>query len=833
MAYYPRVFYENGDDSGGSGASQAAAEIAASVKQQKNLTEAFEATKKAEAEAQAARDVGNEQLARDIEEQNRLKRVQLGITQEQLALMDERVGAQERLTEAERLAAEDVERESLRQLELLQQREEAQEGLLGIASKVIAAAKEQTKELDKQRVALGKNSGLFGQFNQQLTNSVAAAARFGKGTAEVGATIGSLANGMMNFTQMSQANQKTLIDGSLALQQFGVNAEQSAAANDFLMNSLGKSAEEAVGYQKGLIELGAEIGMSGAMLVEKFGSMSGDLAKFGDNAEEVFENLAKTAKATGVEMSELLSVASQFDTFEGAASAVGKLNAQMGTNIDAMALMQEEDPTKQIDMLRDAFLATGKDLSSMSKFEKMAAAEAMGMKLPELQKLLAPKKEATETDKNFDKLIEMTTTFGQKLSAVGKQFAVFFTPVISIFVDVLEFVGEGISMFSEFTKKIAENKAVVYTLATVMGALLLPILAAMAVKTTAATLAMVAGIPAKVKRLALGYKQLVLGIKTNAILIKTNAILIKTNAIQIKNNIADAARVVWTKLKTAATWLYSAAMNSNLGALIRTTAATIASGVATAGRTVATGLATAATSLYSAAMNFSLGALITTTAATIASGVATAGLQIATGLATGATWLFNAALAANPIGLIIIGVLALVAGFYMLSDSLGGLGGLWDTVVSGMAFAWENLADIVFFLPLTLYKAFKFAFNGIVKLFNSTLGQLSFTIPDWVPLVGGQKWGIPKIPLLAEGTANFEGGQAIVGEEGPEMVNLPRGAEVIPNDKLQQAQGATTAANKAADSKPPIIKLILNERELGQAVMDIIDKKLSVTTGIN
>ena len=51
------------------------------------------------------------------------------------------------------------------------EKEEAQNKLLGIASKVIAAAKEQTKELDKQRVALGNTTGLFGQFNQQLTDS--------------------------------------------------------------------------------------------------------------------------------------------------------------------------------------------------------------------------------------------------------------------------------------------------------------------------------------------------------------------------------------------------------------------------------------------------------------------------------------------------------------------------------------------------------------------------------------------------------------------------------------------------------------------------------------
>ena len=90
-----------------------------------------------------------------------------------------------------------------------------------------------------------------------------------------------------------------------------------------------------------------------------------------------------------------------------------------------------------------------------------------------------------------------------------------------------------------------------------------------------------------------------------------------------------------------------------------------------------------------------------------------------------------------------------------------------------------------------------------------------------------------EVPQLAEGTPNFKGGKAIVGEKGPEMVNLPRGAEVIPNNKLQAAQNNVTAANTAAEGRPPVIKLMLDERELGQAVLDVIDKKLSVFTGIN
>jgi hypothetical protein len=40
------------------------------------------------------------------------------------------------------------------------------------------------------------------------------------------------------------------------------------------------------------------------------------------------------------------------------------------------------------------------------------------------------------------------------------------------------------------------------------------------------------------------------------------------------------------------------------------------------------------------------------------------------------------------------------------------------------------------------------------------------------------------IPFFASGTSFAPGGPSIVGERGPELVNLPRGSQVIPNDKL-------------------------------------------------
>tara|TARA_Y100000592_G_scaffold10162_1_gene14358 strand:- start:6138 stop:8300 length:2163 start_codon:yes stop_codon:yes gene_type:complete len=720
MAYYPRVFYENGDgtDGGGSDAVRNATLAAAqNTDQLKELEQAYSDLLEAEQAAAAARAAGNEQLAQSIEEQNKASRAGLTIGEDMLDNLRERID---------------------REKELL----ENQELTLMVGMKIVNQVKDQVVALDEQRKVLGTTTGLFGQFDQQLANSVATAARFGKGVAEVGATIGSLANGMVSFTQMTEQNQKTLIDGSLALQQFGVNAETSAKANDLLIGSLNRTAEEAIGFQKDLIELGSEIGVSGSKLVSQFGDNAETLARFGDRAEEVFMNLAKTAKATGVEMNELFDLANKFNTFDGAASAVGRLNAQMGTNLDAMTLLTEEDPEKQVLMLRDAFLATGKSLQNMTKFEKMAAAEAMGMDLTVLEKFLGPKEEQTEADKNFEELTKKTQTFTDKISALGKQFLTLFTPLISGLVDVLDFVGEGVSLISEFTQKVAENKTAVYTLGTIMTVLLGP-------------------------------------------------------------SIASAIKLL--VMKSAAFVYDTAVMTYNVVASNLSRYSTMAGTVATAARTAATTAASAATTLFNLVLNSNLVAMVASTAAVAAATVGLFALEAVTYAVEGAVMLFNAALYANPIGLVVLAVVGLIGALYLLYDNMDAVGeffiGIWDSITEKVQAAIDIMAEAADFL---------------------TFGLFDFAGDD-----EGED-----IPALANGTPNFEGGSAIVGEKGPELVNLPRGAEVVPNNKL--TNGQTTAAPAAArNDRPTVVKLVLNERELGQAVLDVLDDKMSLFLGMD
>ncbi|TGN80503.1 hypothetical protein EOW77_0028190 [Bradyrhizobium yuanmingense] len=50
------------------------------------------------------------------------------------------------------------------------------------------------------------------------------------------------------------------------------------------------------------------------------------------------------------------------------------------------------------------------------------------------------------------------------------------------------------------------------------------------------------------------------------------------------------------------------------------------------------------------------------------------------------------------------------------------------------------------------------------------------------------------VPFYASGTNFAPGGMAVVGEEGPELVNLPRGSQVIPNDALRAGVGGGVSA---------------------------------------
>ena len=112
-------------------------------------------------------------------------------------------------------------------------------------------------------------------------------------------------------------------------------------------------------------------------------------------------------------------------------------------------------------------------------------------------------------------------------------------------------------------------------------------------------------------------------------------------------------------------------------------------------------------------------------------------------------------------------VQSLISIFQGLINFITGVfSGSWSSAWSGVVQVFGGIFD-------GLVGLVKAPINAVIGLVNSAINALngiSVTIPDWVPVVGGNTFGIniPNIPMLA--TGGFTDGVSIAGEEGMEAV---------------------------------------------------------------
>ena len=88
----------------------------------------------------------------------------------------------------------------------------------------------------------------------------------------------------------------------------------------------------------------------------------------------------------------------------------------------------------------------------------------------------------------------------------------------------------------------------------------------------------------------------------------------------------------------------------------------------------------------------------------------------------------------------------------------------WNGVKSIFTGIWETLTGIV-----------KGVFNAVIDVLNGFIdgiNRIGFDVPDWVPVIGGKRWGfnIPRIPKFAQGGIVDKPTVAMIGEAGKEAV---------------------------------------------------------------
>lgn len=249
---------------------------------------------------------------------------------------------------------------------------------------------------------------------------------------------------------------------------------------------------------------------------------------------------------------------------------------------------------------------------------------------------------------------------------------------------------------------------------------------------------------------------------------------------------------------------------------------------------------------------------------------------ICQGVCTAAQWALNIALSANPIGIIIVAIGALIAigvamwmnwdsicawcksAFQAVGDFFVSVGtsigeffsglwmgikdtavGVWNSITGFLSGAWNTISSAAVSVFTGIGNAIKNVWNGIVGAIkgaiNSIISAINSMIRGAVSGVNGLINGInsvtgavgipaiptftaPQIPMLANGGMIRTAGTVIVGEKGPEMLSLPRGAKVSPIDKSRRSENKFyiniyadgKSADEIVDELVPKLKLALD-----------------------
>lgn len=150
----------------------------------------------------------------------------------------------------------------------------------------------------------------------------------------------------------------------------------------------------------------------------------------------------------------------------------------------------------------------------------------------------------------------------------------------------------------------------------------------------------------------------------------------------------------------------------------------------------------------------------------------------------------------------------------LASSLAGGFTDIFSGMIDGTKSVTQGFAD--------MFKNIgqQFLQSGLQRMFSGLFGG----ILGGGGLGGG--WGIPGgfgrpgifgIPGFADGTNFAPGGLAVVGERGPELVNLPRGSQVIPSE----AVGGPTVNINITGSKQDAAAIA---REVGRVLPDVMER---------
>lgn len=699
-------------------------------------------------------------------------------------------------------------------------------GLAAMGTGAIAATKYLSDLGGEWQEATNQVAASTGAAGKELENLRGAMERvyadnFGEDVADVADAVALVDR---NLANLDQEGLTKATEGALALRDaFEYEVEESTRAAEAIRKNFGTSVEDAFS----LIAAGAQNGLDySGELIDTINEYSSQFSKLGFTADGMFNLLQSGADSTAWNLDKVGDAIKEFSirAIDGSDTTVSAFE-DLGYNAEKImatfaaggegantaffevlnTLMDVDDQVKRDALGVSLFGTMWEDLgveamqamadASSAAYDTQGALEQINqVKYNDLDSALQGIRRQMEVDllpaadavyqSLMDSMPEITAAMGEMspvIAEIAEDFADWAGGAVS---EGLPVLVDGIRDFADWAGK-AHEKAK-------------PFLSFLW-EHKGTVVAVAAG--AKVLSVSLGAVNKAMGAYKNA----------KGMLAVLQKILAVYPGLIAAKVKDKAETAYLYALEAK-DVLIRakTTAATWAQTAATKASTLATKAATVATKGMSAAVKFLTSPMGITLG--IITAVAAALVLLYKNWDSVKAWLVNFGNTVNQIWTnfsnAVGNAIAAIGQHFPLLGAY--LQGWWESIQAAVenvkaifqniidfisnvfsgnwSAAWQNIVNIfgnLFGMIVNLAKA---PINGVISAINWVLekiNSISVTIPDWVPLVGGQTLGfnIPTIPQLAEGGVATSQTLAEIGEGGePEAVMpLSKLADLLDN----------------------------------------------------
>ena len=299
-----------------------------------------------------------------------------------------------------------------------------------------------------------KATGASGNFAESLVNSWKDVRIAGVGLEDISNTIQSLMENYKGFSLSSEQAKQSITGFTSLVARLGAGTDATAKIFGYFADSLKLGINRSKAEFSELLGLVKTSGESIKKITGDFLAALPTLSRYASQTKSVFKEAFAVAKAFRIETSQLLEVASNFDTFETAAESVGKLNALMGgPYLNAIQLMNQTEG-QRIVTLNQSAKATGRSWESLGKYGRVAWATAANISDMDLAQRLynastaeIPRlmRQATMSQEELIKENKEATTIADTFKNALLQIGIAFTPII----DAIKWMAQAVSFVTD------------------------------------------------------------------------------------------------------------------------------------------------------------------------------------------------------------------------------------------------------------------------------------------------------------------------------------------------------------------------------------------------